>query len=124
MMEQVPQPVKRSSVPVPMSPEDFARPRRRAIQAAIAGAAVLALLGFWIYKRATDPIRAQQSYEVGAKMFKDGLYTQAILSFDHAIALKPGLADAYSLRGRAHVAQGDPDPGIADFSRVIQLRPK
>ncbi len=84
---------------------------------------LIALLSAWIYKRSTDPIRAREAYQAGEGFVRNLRYTQAILSFDQAISLQPDMADAYLLRARAHVIQGDLDPAAADFTKVIQFRP-
>jgi tetratricopeptide (TPR) repeat protein len=106
-----------------MSAEDFARRRRRIVWIFIGAGALIALLVAWSYKRSTDPIHAREAYDAGERLLKNLRYTQAILSFDEAISFKPDLADAYLLRGRAHVIQGDVDPAMADFTKAIQLRP-
>jgi tetratricopeptide (TPR) repeat protein len=107
----------------PMSAEDFAR-RKRRIVVAVAGAAVLSVLAaIWIYRISTAPLEAQQALDAGQRFLKTTRYTEAILSLDRAVSLKRDLADAYLLRGRAHLALTNLDAGIQDFTKVIQLRP-
>jgi len=118
-----PQNAKAQSTLVPVSPEDFARSRRKTIGIVLLSAALLAIGGFWGYLRYTRPIDAQKSYDAGARQLRVANYTQAILSFDRAIALKPDFTKAYVLRGRANAGQNEPEPAVADFSKAIELSP-
>jgi tetratricopeptide (TPR) repeat protein len=108
---------------IPVSAEDFSR-RKSRIGWGIAAAA-LALLGTagYLYKRYTDPLHAQESFDAGTRLFQSARYNQATLSFDRAIALKPDFVDAYMLRGKSYVEQGDPETSLRDFSKAIALRP-
>ena len=108
---------------VPVAAEDVARQQRRTKLAI--GAAVLAvLLGVgYVYKRATDPIHARESFEQGMRLFALGRYPQAILAFDRVTSLAPEMADAYLMRGRAYAADNKIDRAIADFAKSLQLRP-
>jgi len=108
---------------VPVTAQDFARRRRLIVWSCIGAATLVVLLAAWIYKRSSDPIRARQAFDAGERLLKNLRYTQAILSFDQAIALQPDMADAYLLRGRAHVVQGELEPAVADFTQVIRIRP-
>jgi tetratricopeptide (TPR) repeat protein len=108
---------------VPVSREDFARRKRKIVWICIAAATLVVLLVAWIYKRSMDPVQAREAYDAGERLLRDLRYTQAILSFDRAISLKPDLVDAYLLRARAHVLLSDPEPAVADFTQVIRLRP-
>jgi tetratricopeptide (TPR) repeat protein len=111
-------------VPIPVDPEDFER-RRRRITWSVAGAAVAVIASAgYIYKVSVDPIRARESYTTAERLFKSTRYEQAILSLQHAISLKPDLAEAYLLRGRAIVALAKPQDAIADFTKYIELRPQ
>jgi len=108
---------------IPVSAEDFARPKRRIVLACSAGAVVIVAAIGLIYKWSVDPIHARESYDAGARLLTIARYRQAILSFDRAIALKPDLADAYYLRAKAYVAESDPERAIQDFSKLIELQP-
>ncbi|MHC4251331.1 MAG: tetratricopeptide repeat protein, partial [Planctomycetota bacterium] len=46
---------------------------------------------------------------------------RAIEEYTKAIALDPGLADAYNGRGIAHNVRGEFEQAIEDFSRAIEL---
>ena len=48
---------------------------------------------------------------------------KAILDYDHAIALKPGFAQAYNNRGNAYAMQGNNARAIEDYDRAIKLVP-
>jgi tetratricopeptide (TPR) repeat protein len=108
---------------VPVSAEDFARGKRRIILACVAAALLVALAALWIFRRSVDPLDAQRALEEGRRLLKASRYSEAILAFDHALALKGDLADAYVLRGRANLALTRLEPAIQDFTAVIRLRP-
>jgi tetratricopeptide (TPR) repeat protein len=110
-------------VAIPVSAE-YVAGRRRRIFIFCWSAALLAVgTAGYLYKRSVDPIHAQESYDAGLRLLKSARYSQAILSFDRAIALKPDLIDAYLERGRAFVGDSQTERAIQDFTRVIQLRP-
>jgi len=121
--ESVPGPQQPPTPLVPVSAEDFARGKRRIVLAAIAGALLIAGGAAWTYRRSVNPLDAQQSLEEGRRLLKATRYAEAILSFDHALALKSDLADGYLLRGQANMALDHPDPASQDFTTVIRLRP-
>jgi tetratricopeptide (TPR) repeat protein len=108
---------------IPVSAEDFSRRRSRI--GWISAAVILALLAGagYLYKRYTDPMHAQESFDAGTRLFKIARYNQATLSFDRAIALKPDLVDAYLMRGRSHVEQAEPEKALRDFTKVTEMRP-
>jgi tetratricopeptide (TPR) repeat protein len=108
---------------VPVSEEDFARRRSRAGWAVAAVIIALLVTAGYLYRRYTDPLHAQESFDAGTRLFKIARYNQATLSFDRAIALKPDLVDAYLLRGRSNVELADPEKALRDFTKVIELRP-
>jgi tetratricopeptide (TPR) repeat protein len=108
---------------VPVAAEDFARRKRRLIAACVAGTAAIAAVAGILYKRSVDPIRAQESYDAGARLYRIARYPHAILSLSRAIDLKPGFADAYFLRAEAYVAESYPEKAIPDFTKVIELEP-
>ena len=108
---------------IPVTAEDFARGKRRIIAICVASALTIGGIGFWMYQRAMNPIRAQESYDSGVKLLTIARYQQAILSFDRATALQRNFADAYRMRGRALVGEARPDRAIADFSEYVTLRP-
>jgi tetratricopeptide (TPR) repeat protein len=116
---QDPQPL----VLIPVMADDVARQTLRTrLTIAAATVAVLVLAGY-LYKLYMDPLNAQQSFDAGTRSLKIARYNQAILSFDRAIALKPNLIDAYLLRARAHLGNGDLDQAVRDFTKVIEMRP-
>jgi tetratricopeptide (TPR) repeat protein len=109
---------------IPVTAEDVARRRSRKVFLILAVAIAIAAAAGWIYKRSTDPLRAQESYDDGQRLFKVTRYNQAVLSFDRAIALKPDFADAYLLRARCRVMGYDTVGSIPDFNKAIELRPR
>jgi tetratricopeptide (TPR) repeat protein len=129
MIESVPDPEVNSPgdqqplVLIPVTAEDFSR-RRARIGWTIAVAAVVILTAAgYIYKRTVDPLHARESFDAGTRLFKSENYSQATLSLDRAIALKPDFVEAYLLRGKASAEQSDLDKAMSDFSKVIELRP-
>jgi tetratricopeptide (TPR) repeat protein len=108
---------------VPVAAEDFARRKRRLIAACLAGAIAIGAAAGILYKRSVDPIRAQESYDAGARLYRIARYPHAILSLNRAIDLKPGFADAYFLRAQAYVADSYPEKAIPDFTKVMDLEP-
>src|SRR5580700_7502068 len=108
---------------IPVMADDVARQkRRRVLRWLVAVLTVLAIAG-WMYKKSTDPLRAQESCDAAQRLFAVARYNQAIVACDRAVALKPDFADAYMLRGRSYVAQYESERGIPDFTKTMELRP-
>jgi tetratricopeptide (TPR) repeat protein len=122
MIGAVPEP-EVSPVLVPVTAEDYARRKRRLVLAVVAGALAIAAAAGYVYKRSVDPLHAQESYDAGERLFASGRYSQAILSLDRAIDLKPDLAAAYYLRARARAAEEETGLALRDFSAYIRLLP-
>lgn len=108
---------------VPVSAEDVARRKRRIVLSCVAAALVAAGIAGWLYKRSVDPLHAKESYDAGVRLLQIARYNQAILSFDRTIALEPGFADAYLMRGRSYAGDGRTERAIADFTTAVQLLP-
>ena len=108
---------------VPVSAEDFARGKRRVVFACVAAALLAALVSLWIFRRSVDPLDAQRALDEGRRLLKATRYSEAILAFDHALALKGDLPEAYLLRGRANLALTRLEPAIQDFTNVVRLQP-
>src|SRR5689334_7275075 len=66
---------------VPVEAADDIRRRRRRNTILIATLLVSVGTAAYLYKRQTDPIRAQQSFDAGVRLFKIARYPQAILAF-------------------------------------------
>jgi tetratricopeptide (TPR) repeat protein len=109
---------------VPVTPHDHARRQRRMKMLGFGICVVLVALAAWLYKRQVDPIRALEAFDAGERLLRSARYSQAIASFDRAIALRPDYADAFLMRGRASVAQGRPLTAIPDFTKVVDARPR
>ncbi|MCU1336270.1 MAG: Tetratricopeptide 2 repeat protein [Bryobacterales bacterium] len=115
--------VSRPAPLVPISAEDYAWRKRRLVWVWIGAGVLVCLIALWTYRRSTAPLEAQQSLEEGRRLLNANRYTEAILSFDHALGRRSDLVEAYVLRGRARMALDGPDPGIEDFTTAIRLRP-
>jgi tetratricopeptide (TPR) repeat protein len=109
---------------IPVTAEDAARAKRRKVMAWIALLLTIAAAGAWIYKRSTDPLRAQQAFDAAQGLFGLAHYEQAIVACDRAIALRPDFTEAFILRGRSHVAMYDVEQAIPDFTRAMEIRPR
>jgi tetratricopeptide (TPR) repeat protein len=94
------------------------------ILACLAAVAVLAVAGYFVYRRLMDPIHAVEAYDDAKRLIGNTRYTQGILACSRAISLKPDFADAFWLRAQAYAAQRDMDPAESDFTRLIQMEPK
>lgn len=129
MIEIVPDPEVNSPadqqplVLIPVSAEDFSRRKVRVRWTIGVSAAVTLAAAAYMYKRAVDPLHAQESFDAGTRLYKIARYNQATLSLDRAIALKPDFVEAYMLRGKASAEQAEPDKALGDFTKVIELRP-
>lgn len=108
---------------IPVTAEDVARRKHRIIAVCIVSALAIGGFAYWMYQRAMNPIRAQESYDSGVKLLTIARYQQAILSFDRTTALQRNFADAYRMRGRALIGEARPDRAIADFGAYVALRP-
>ncbi len=109
---------------IPVTAEDVERQQRRRLLKWLGGALIALLVAAIIYKRVTDPRNAREAFDAGMRLMKTTRYDQAILNFNRAVDLVPDYAEAYRMRGRAYVAQSDPDMAIRDFSRVAELQPR
>jgi tetratricopeptide (TPR) repeat protein len=109
---------------IPVTAEDVARQKRRKVLTWLALILTVLAVSSYIYRRSTDPLRAQESFDAAQRLFAVARYDQAIVACDRAIALKPDLVEAYMLRGRSHAVQNDPEHSIPDFTRAIEIRPR
>ncbi len=108
---------------IPVTAEDVARKKRRVKLIWISAFAVAAAIAGWVYKRSSDPVQAQHAFDDAQRLFDTARYDEAILSCDRAVSLRPDYAEAYLLRGRAHVALYDSEHAINDFTTAVELRP-
>src|SRR5215471_17775361 len=69
-----------------------------------------------------DP--AEEAYQDGVRLAKEGLSKEAIAAFDKAIRLKPTYAEAYAARGSMHNRLVENERAIQDFNEAIRLNPK
>jgi len=106
-----------------MSPEDFARRKRKTVLAWVGAGLVLLIVGVWIYQRSASAQDVRKAFSDGEQMLKANRYREAIQSFDRALAGDRKLAGAYLERGRANAALSQTHAAIQDFTKVIQLQP-
>ncbi|MBV8846906.1 MAG: tetratricopeptide repeat protein [Bryobacterales bacterium] len=109
---------------IPVTAEDAARRKRRIVLAWITAVLVLTAAALWLLKRWTDPIRAEQTFHAGRQLMDAARYNEAILTFDRVISLQPSLAEAWVMRGRAHIALYATEAAIDDFTKAIHARPR
>jgi tetratricopeptide (TPR) repeat protein len=109
---------------VPVTAAEHARGKRRLTQLITVAVLLVLGLGAWIYKRSVDPIRALEAFDAGERLLKSARYTEALTSFDRAIALDSAYAEAYAMRGRTNIALARPLAALPDYATVIELHPK
>ena len=68
--------------------------------------------------------RAATYNNLGVAWKETGDVDRAIVSYDRAIAVDPGFANAYNSRGAALGSKGDLDSALRDFNRAIELNPE
>jgi tetratricopeptide (TPR) repeat protein len=59
----------------------------------------------------------------GSAYFIGGQIDKAIIDYNKAIEMKPGVADIHNLRGNAYYKNGQVNKAIADYSRAIEINP-
>ncbi len=129
-MEETPAPDSSAEPPqaawnvVPLSAEEFAKAQNRRRLVIGSAAVVVLALGGWTYKRSVDPIHALEAFDAGERLLRTARYSQAIVSFDRAIALQSDYAEAYLMRGRANISLARPLVAIPDFTTAIELHPR
>jgi len=79
-------------------------------------------------KNLTEVLKEDRTHKLalvsrGAAFIHTGETATAVADFDRAIAIDPGYARAYHLRGLAREAQNDDEGALADFSKAIELNP-
>jgi len=74
--------------------------------------------------RHVPPAEALALFEQGKVLEEEGKLTESIQAFTKAIQLDADYADAFCLRAYAWRRKGNPEAAIADFTRVLQLRPR
>ena len=75
----------------------------------------------WLRKRKNK--EAKKNLTTGYKLYRRGLYRQALHEFDQAIKIDPNSFKAHFWRGRVHLKREQFDDAISDFQKVIELKP-
>jgi len=71
-----------------------------------------------------QPAQLRRAYEVDADLYlREKRYGEAIDSFTHALQVAPDDADLLYGRGLAYAEIGKIDPAVADFRRLLELKP-
>ena len=109
---------------IPVTAADVARARRKQYLRWSGLAIALLLAGWFFYKRVSDPQEARQAYEAGVKLSSNARYQEAILNYNRTLSLSSDFVEAYRMRGRAYLAEGDAAQAIANLSNVVKLAPK
>jgi len=67
---------------------------------------------------------AEEHFNAGADLHRQGRFEEAITDYDEAIRLDPQLALAYYNRGVAYQSMGQPQRAIQDYDEAIRLDPQ
>lgn len=71
-----------------------------------------------------QPAQLRRAYEVDADLYlREKRYAEAIDSFTHALQVAPDDPDLLYGRGLAYAEIGKVDPAVADFHRLLELKP-
>lgn len=71
-----------------------------------------------------QPAQLRRAYEVDADLYlREKRYGEAIDSFTHALQVAPDDPDLLYGRGLAYAEIGKIDPAVADFRRLLELKP-
>ncbi len=73
---------------------------------------------------ACAPATGLDEFEQGNRLAEEGLFAQAIESYDEAIRLNPQFDDAYRNRGRAYTSLQQFEQAIENFDAAIRLNPE
>ncbi|MEH2376262.1 tetratricopeptide repeat protein [Nostoc sp.] len=64
---------------------------------------------------------AQEFFQSGRKLAKQGQHQEAIGEYTRAIELDPNYAEAYFYRGNTLALEGQPQKGIEDFQKAAAI---
>ncbi len=70
-----------------------------------------------------DPNNASTIAQLGAELYQNGQYEDALLYLNHAINLDPSNAMAFRDRARVHYQKGDYDRALNDLDSALRLEP-
>ncbi len=80
-------------------------------------AAVTVLMAFGCSRQAPEPLESAREHFVNSR------WDKTIDACSDVLAGDPTYADAYILRGRAHLAKGDTDAAVADYTEAMRVEP-
>ncbi len=126
-----PRPEAKSSPPAPSVPRVGPRkpppPARGGVPWGLVGAGagalvILATAAFWLMSSPNTASPAE--LEQAASLVSSGQYPQAIAAYDGILGRFGDSAEVYLGRGRAKLASGDTEGGLADLERTQSLDPQ
>lgn len=85
---------------------------------------LIVIIGCVILRNYTIRASLKNSYHKGIEYHKQGKFDEAIIEYDKAIKINPGLAVVYLDRGLSYAQKGDYAKAVLDFDKAISLAPK
>ena len=97
------------------------------------------LFSYWTYERALvwreplslwmdavkkSPNKARPYSNVGSAYFKKGRVDEAIVKYEHALAIKPNFALVHYNLGRAYYQKGKIDKAISEYKQALSIIPR
>jgi tetratricopeptide (TPR) repeat protein len=70
-----------------------------------------------------DPVKAQESFQMGAALLEQGRYADAVPYFHAAIQHQNTLWQAYQYLGGAYAAQGMVPQAAGAYERMVEINP-
>ena len=72
----------------------------------------------------TQPNDKNVRFELGVRLFREGLVDDAIREFRAALAIHPGMVEAHNNLGIALGSKGNVNEAAAEFRRALALNPE
>lgn len=73
--------------------------------------------------KASDPVKAQASFQAGASAYEQGQYQDAVRSFHEAVQAQPDHWQAYQYLGTCYAAQGMVNEALGAYERMCEINP-